>query len=86
MISDSDPVWKNDDFTPFGKWMDGWETRRRRTEGNDWCIVQLGLPGVIKAIEVSSTVYFMLYNFKLMHCLLSSRWILLFLLEITLPK
>ena len=29
-----------------GKWMDGWETRRRRTPGHDWCIVKLGLPGV----------------------------------------
>ena len=52
MISDSDPVWKADDYTPFGKWMDGWESRRRRTEGHDWCVVKLGLPGTIKAIEV----------------------------------
>lgn len=52
MISDSDPVWKADDYTPFGKWMDGWESRRRRTEGHDWCIVKLGIPGIIKAIEV----------------------------------
>lgn len=52
MISDLDAVWKADDYTPFGKWMDGWESRRRRTEGHDWCIVKLGIPGIIKAIEV----------------------------------
>ena len=29
-------------FTPRGKWMDGWESRRRRTPGHDWCVVALG--------------------------------------------
>jgi allantoicase len=42
MIQDNDPVWKQDLYTSYGKWMDGWESRRRRTEGHDWCIVQLG--------------------------------------------
>ena len=32
-------------YTDRGKWMDGWETRRRRTPGHDWCIVRLGVPG-----------------------------------------
>src|ERR1700733_12299499 len=41
------PVWIADKYTDVGKWMDGWETRRRRTPGCDWCIVKLGLPGVI---------------------------------------
>ena len=54
MISDAEPVWDEAAFTPFGKWMDGWESRRRRTEGHDWCVLQLGLPGVIKAIEVDT--------------------------------
>lgn len=54
MISDAEAVWKEDLFTPFGKWMDGWESRRRRTEGHDWCIVKLGVPGIIKAIEVDT--------------------------------
>ncbi len=40
------PVWLADKYTDVGKWMDGWETRRRRTPGYDWCIVKLGLPGV----------------------------------------
>ncbi len=53
MISDVEPVFKTDVYSPFGKWMDGWETRRRRTEGHDWCIVQLGIPGRIRAIEVN---------------------------------
>lgn len=27
-----------DKYTDRGKWMDGWESRRKRTEGHDWCI------------------------------------------------
>ncbi len=33
---------------------DGWETRRRREPGNDWCVIALALPGVIEAIEVDT--------------------------------
>ena len=43
-----------DKFTDRGKWMDGWETRRRRTPGNDWCVVQLGLRGVIREIDIDT--------------------------------
>src|SRR5947208_2421495 len=43
-----------DKYTNRGKWMDGWESRRRRTPGNDWCVVQLGLRGVIKHIDIDT--------------------------------
>jgi allantoicase len=42
-------------FTARGKWMDGWETRRRRTPGNDWCVVALGMRGVIRGINVDTS-------------------------------
>jgi len=46
-------------YTDRGKWMDGWETRRRRGPGgkggdHDWCIIRLGIPGVIRAITVDT--------------------------------
>jgi allantoicase len=41
-------------FTEFGKWMDGWETRRRREPGHDWCVVRLGLPGLIRAVNIDT--------------------------------
>jgi allantoicase len=41
-------------YTARGKWMDGWETRRRREPGHDWCIIQLGVTGVIRAITVDT--------------------------------
>ena len=39
--------WKDHEYTHKGKWMDGWESRRRREVGSDWCTVRLGLPGVM---------------------------------------
>src|SRR3954462_338518 len=43
-----------DKYTDRGKWMDGWETRRRRTPGHDWCVVKLGLRGIIKRVEIDT--------------------------------
>jgi allantoicase len=42
-------------FTARGKWMDGWESRRRRTPGHDWCVVQLGMRGVIRGVNVDTS-------------------------------
>jgi allantoicase len=41
-------------YTAHGKWMDGWETRRRRTPGHDWCVVRLGMPGVVRGVDVDT--------------------------------
>ena len=41
-------------YTDRGKWMDGWETRRRREPGHDWCVIRLGVPGVIRAVTVDT--------------------------------
>ena len=41
-------------FTSRGKWMDGWESRRRRTPGHDWCIVALGMRGRIRGVNVDT--------------------------------
>jgi allantoicase len=43
-----------DRYTEQGKWMDGWESRRRRTPGHDFAIVRLGLPGVLKGAIVDT--------------------------------
>lgn len=48
MLSDSEPVFKADEYTEFGKWMDGWETRRKRVAGHDWCILKLGAKCIIR--------------------------------------
>jgi allantoicase len=43
-----------DKYTDRGKWMDGWESRRKRIPGHDWCIVKLGAPGVIRGFDVDT--------------------------------
>ena len=42
LLRSTAPVFKDGEFTEFGKWMDGWETRRKRIPGHDWCIIKLG--------------------------------------------
>jgi allantoicase len=44
-----------DKYTTRGKWMDGWESRRRRVPGHDWCIVALGMRGVIHGVNVDTS-------------------------------
>ena len=58
LLRPHEAVWKEHEYTDRGKWMDGWETRRRRDAGtHDWCVVRLGLPGVIRGVVVD-TAYF----------------------------
>lgn len=55
LIRPQAPVFDADRYTDRGKWMDGWETRRRRTPGHDWCIVALGAPGLVRAVDVDTS-------------------------------
>lgn len=50
-------VWKEGEYTDVGKWMDGWETRRRREPGYDWCLVRLGLPGAPRGVVVDTSFF-----------------------------
>jgi allantoicase len=51
------PVFIEGQFTDRGKWMDGWETRRRRTPGFDWCLIRLGLPGIVRGAIVDTAFF-----------------------------
>jgi allantoicase len=44
-------------YTTRGKWMDGWESRRRRTPGHDWCVVALGIRGVVRGVNVDTSFF-----------------------------
>jgi len=50
-------VWKEHEYTDRGKWMDGWESRRKRVPGHDFAIVRLGLPGVIDGVVVDTSYF-----------------------------
>jgi allantoicase len=55
LIAPQPPVWIEGRFTDRGKWMDGWETRRRREPGHDWSIVRFGAPGILRGVDVDTT-------------------------------
>ena len=55
MLKPEAPVFIDGKFDDNGKWMDGWETRRRRNGGYDNAIVKLGLAGEIKGIDIDTT-------------------------------
>ena len=50
-------------YTDRGKWMDGWESRRRRAPRAgvpaaladcDWCVVELGAPGQVLGLDIDT--------------------------------
>jgi len=55
ILKSESPVFKEDIFDKNGKWMDGWETRRRRTKGYDYLIIKLGKPGKIFNADLDTT-------------------------------
>ena len=55
LVKPEPAVFIPDKYTTRGKWMDGWESRRRRTPGHDWCIVQLGMRGIVHGINVDTS-------------------------------
>jgi allantoicase len=44
-----------DEYDDNGHWMDGWETRRRRDDKNDYCIIKLGLVSQIHNFQIDTT-------------------------------
>ena len=57
IINLNKPIWKDGVYDQNGKWMDGWETRRKRTEGHDYMILSLGKPGVISKIDIDTSFF-----------------------------
>ncbi|KAF4322303.1 hypothetical protein BBO99_00004086 [Phytophthora kernoviae] len=57
LLRPESPVFIADKFTSYGKWMDGWESRRKRTPGHDWCIIKLGLRGAIDVVDVDTAFF-----------------------------
>ena len=55
LVKPEAPIFIPGKFTARGKWMDGWESRRRRTPGHDWCVVALGIRGVVRGVNVDTS-------------------------------
>jgi allantoicase len=63
LIKAAAPIWIEGKYTDKGKWMDGWETRRRRdaepgTPGvHDWCVIRLGAAGIVRGVDVHTAFF-----------------------------
>ncbi|MFT5720150.1 MAG: allantoicase [Motiliproteus sp.] len=57
MLQPEAPVWKEGVFDDNGKWMDGWESRRKRVEGYDSTVIRLGVPGVIEGVDIDTSFF-----------------------------
>ena len=51
------PIFKEGVFDKHGKWMDGWETRRKRNKGHDYLILKLGRPGKIRKVDIDTSYF-----------------------------
>jgi len=62
LLKPSEAVFLEGKYTDRGKWMDGWESRRKRTYAEssrawpdeDFCIVRLGLSGIVRGLVVDT--------------------------------
>ncbi len=57
MLQPQEAVWKEGVFDDNGKWMDGWESRRKRCEGYDYAVLRLGVPGTIKGVDIDTSFF-----------------------------
>ena len=57
LVKREPPVFMPDKFTLNGKWMDGWETRRKRGPGHDWCVIELGRRGVVRGVDIDTSFF-----------------------------
>jgi len=57
LLTPTEAVFLPDEYTDRGKWMDGWESRRKRAPGHDWAVVRLGVPGVIRSVVVDTAFF-----------------------------
>jgi len=55
LLKTNAPEWREGAYTDRGKWMDGWESQRKRGPGHDHCIIRLGSPGSIEGILCDTT-------------------------------
>ncbi|MBL8446350.1 MAG: allantoicase [Zoogloeaceae bacterium] len=55
MLTPDPAVFIPGQYDDHGKWMDGWESRRKRGPGHDWAVVKLGVPGRIHGFDVDTS-------------------------------
>jgi len=57
LLKPAPAVWKEHEYTDRGKWMDGWESRRKRVPGHDFAIIRLGARGIVRGVVVDTAFF-----------------------------
>lgn len=61
LLNPDAPVFRPDEYTDRGKWMDGWESRRKRSpytdDRHDWCVIALGIRGVVRQVDINTSFF-----------------------------
>ncbi|MDO9414910.1 allantoicase [Pararhizobium sp.] len=57
MLQDAPAVFLADEYDDNGKWMDGWESRRKRVPGHDFAVIRLAMPGRIFGFDVDTSYF-----------------------------
>lgn len=57
LLNPDDPKFIPNYYDENGKWMDGWETRRRRSLGHDFCVIKLSFPCLIESVVVDTSYF-----------------------------
>ncbi|OCW56901.1 allantoicase [Hoeflea olei] len=55
MLADEPAVFIADKYDDHGKWMDGWESRRKRVMGHDYAVIRLATAGRIDGFDVDTS-------------------------------
>lgn len=55
MLDDQPPRFIPDKYDDNGKWMDGWESRRKRSLGNDYAIIKLAAIGKLNGVDIDTS-------------------------------
>ena len=50
-------IFITDKYTDRGKWMDGWESCRKRTPGHDWAVIQLATTCSITGFDIDTNFF-----------------------------
>ncbi|HKR66792.1 MAG TPA: allantoicase [Thermoanaerobaculia bacterium] len=57
LLKPAKAIWKEHEYTDRGKWMDGWESRRKRVGGHDFAIIRLGARGIVRGVVVDTSFF-----------------------------
>ena len=55
MLADKPAVFIEDKYDDNGKWMDGWESRRKRVLGHDFAVIRLATAGRIDGFDIDTS-------------------------------